>query len=89
VDTISDFSVDDDTIELSRSIFTTLSLGALPSAAFHIGTEAQSTAHRIIYDGASGNLLYDPDGSGPATRELFAKVKAGLSLTSANFHVIN
>jgi Ca2+-binding RTX toxin-like protein len=88
VDTISDFSVDD-TIELSRSIFTTLSLGALPSAAFQSGTVAQSTAHRIIYDGASGNLLYDPDGTGPAASELFAKVKAGLSLTSANFHVVN
>jgi Ca2+-binding RTX toxin-like protein len=89
VDTISDFSVDDDTIELSRSIFTTLSLGALPSAAFHIGTEAQSTAHRIIYDKATGNVFYDPDGLGGAARILFARLTAGLPLTSADFRVVN
>ena len=89
VDTIVDFSVADDTILLARSAFTTLALGSLPSTAFHVGTAAQTTSHRIVYDPATGSLYYDPDGSGPAARALFATVAAGLALTIADFSIVN
>ncbi|HEY0599062.1 hypothetical protein [Brevundimonas sp.] len=89
VDTIVDFSVADDTILLARSVFATLALGSLPSMAFHVGTAAQTTSHRIVYDPATGSLYYDPDGSGPAARALFATVAAGLALTIADFSIVN
>lgn len=87
VDTIIDFSVPEDTIQLSRSTFPALTLGNLPSAAFYIGTTAEDPNHRIVYDQGSGNIFYDPDGSGAAAQILFAKVHAGVALTSADFEV--
>lgn len=89
VDTIADFSVVDDTILLARSAFPALALGGLPAAAFHLGTAAQTTSHRIVYDRATGDIYYDPDGSGAAARTLFARVTAGLGLTSADFTIVN
>lgn len=89
VDTIADFVVVDDTILLARSVFTTLALGGLPSTAFHVGTAAQTSSHRIVHDPATGSLYYDPDGSGAAAQTLFARVTAGLALTTADFSVVN
>lgn len=89
VDTIVDYSVADDTVLLARSVFTTLALGSLPSTAFHVGTAAQTTSHRIVHDPATGSLYYDPDGSGAAAQTLFARVAAGLALTSADFSIVN
>ena len=89
VDVIADFSVADDTILLARPAFPALALGALPTTAFLVGTAAQNPSHRIIHDRATGNLYYDPDGSGAAARTLFARVAAGLALTSADFTVSN
>jgi len=88
VDTIVDFSVADDTMLLVRSVFTTLAAGSLPTTAFHVGTQAQTTSHRIIHDRATGNIYYDPDGSGAAAQTLFARVTAGLALTSLDFTVV-
>ena len=89
VDTIADFSVVDDTILLGRAVFPALALGSLPSTAFHAGTAAQTTSHRIVYDRATGNIYYDPDGSGAAAQTLFARVTAGLGLTSGDFTIAN
>lgn len=90
VDRIADFSVADDTIQLSRSIFTALGAkGTLPQSAFRIGTAAQDADDRIIYDSATGNLYYDADGNGGAAQILFSRVSAGLALTNADFTVIN
>ena len=89
VDVIEDFSVVDDTILLARGVFTTLALGSLPATAFHTGTAAQTTSHRIVHDPATGSLYYDPDGSGSAPQTLFARITAGLALTSADFSIVN
>ncbi|MDQ4086550.1 MAG: S8 family serine peptidase [Pseudomonadota bacterium] len=89
VDSILDFSVPDDTIRLDRTIFSAITVdGTLNAAAFHTGTAAQTTAHRIIYDPASGSIFYDKDGTGAAAPMLFATVAPGLPLTNADFHVV-
>ena len=89
VDIIADFSVRDDTIQLSRRIFTALaSTGTLSSSAFRIGSSATDADDRIIYDSATGWIHYDPDGTGNAAQLPFGRIAAGLVLTNGDFVVI-
>ncbi|NIX75427.1 calcium-binding protein [Microvirga terricola] len=88
VDLIRDFNVKDDTIHLRQAIFTILPAGILSETAFWTGTAAHTAEDRIIYDKATGYLSYDPDGVGEAPQILFARLKAGLALTKADFLVI-
>jgi serralysin len=86
VDNILDFSVRDDTIALDRAIFRGIvSDGALIRSAFHSGAAAHDEDDRIIYDRATGSILYDRDGTGAAEAVLFATVTPELALTSADF----
>lgn len=72
VDTVADFSHDDDTIWLDFSIFSDLSLGALAASVFYtIGVGFEDADDRIIYDRTSGALFYDADGSGAIAATLF------------------
>ena len=65
VDTITDFSHNDDTIQLSKSIMSNLGkLGALSINDFKLSTQTLDSSDRIIYDQDSGALYYDADGSG-------------------------
>ena len=87
-DTISDFSVPDDTILLSQAIFGAAGgVGALSSSAFRVGTAAGDADDRIIYDQASGKIYYDADGAGAGAKVFFAQVTAGTVLTNADFQV--
>ena len=68
-DTISDYSVADDSIQLSLAAFAGLTgtVGqTLDASAFHSSNDgtATSAAHRIIYDADGGQLHFDADGSG-------------------------
>ena len=89
VDTIGDYSVADDTVQLDRTIFTTLTtLGTLSAAAFRADTAAADADDRIVYDAATGRIWYDADGNGAGAQILFAQVTAGLALTNADFSVV-
>jgi Ca2+-binding RTX toxin-like protein len=94
VDRIGDLVTADDTIWLDNAIFTALAEGVLTAAALQVGTDnvAQSADVRIIYNTATGALLYDADGqAGTASAVQFATVSvAGLvgSLSVADFLVI-
>lgn len=89
VDTIADFSVGEDAIQLSRSIFTALeTTGTLPASAFRTGTAAADADDRIIYNSGTGEIFHDPDGTGPAAQVRFARVKAGVALTNSSFVAI-
>jgi serralysin len=91
VDTITDFSVADDTIQVANAAFTALTTtGALASAAFRANTTglAGDASDRIIYETDTGKLFYDADGTGATAGIQFATVTAGLALTSADFSVI-
>lgn len=68
VDTIKDFaSIEGDKIVFDSSIFTALTAGALPDAAFWTvatGGAAHDADDRVIYNSATGGLYYDHDGRG-------------------------
>lgn len=85
VDTIVNFIVADDTIELDVSVFSGIGVGALASSAFVIGAAAADSDDRIIYDAATGALYYDADGDGAGAAVQFASLAPGLALTTADF----
>jgi Ca2+-binding RTX toxin-like protein len=86
VDTISSYSVADDTIMLDRTIFTGIGAnGTLAAGAFVNGTAAADGDDRILYEAATGKIFYDADGNGAGTAVLFAQVSAGTALTNLDF----
>jgi Ca2+-binding RTX toxin-like protein len=87
VDTITDFTAADDTIRLDDAIFTALSAGFLTASAFVTGAAATTTGHRIIYNSATGAVLYDADGLGGAAAIQFATVGTGLAMAESDFFV--
>jgi hypothetical protein len=89
VDTIRDFSVVNDTIWLQNSVFTAIgSAGRLKSGVFRTSDEARDSTDRILYDREDGVLYYDADGTGTTEQVAFAKLSAGLKITSLDFHII-
>jgi Ca2+-binding RTX toxin-like protein len=88
VDTITDFSVADDTIRLDDAIFTVLTPGNLSPDAFVIGSGATDPLDRIIYNDSTGALYYDSDGDGSGSAIQFATVNTGLAMTAADFVVV-
>ena len=61
--------------------------GSLGEAAFHLGTAATAPGHRIIYDPATGKLIYDENGNAGGGDALVAKLAKGLDLDNADFIV--
>jgi len=97
VDTITNFSVVDDTIRLDDDIFSSaLTPGSsVASSQFVVGTAALEDTDRIIYDNTTGDVFYDGDGTGPTAAIRFARLSAGLAdptdldpLTNFDFFVI-
>ncbi len=88
VDTITDFSVVDDTVHLNHTVFTKLTSGTLSSSNFVVGDKALDSKDYIIYNNKTGALSYDADGSGSGAAIQFAKVDASLKMTAADFVVI-
>ncbi|MBW8285941.1 MAG: calcium-binding protein [Rhizobium sp.] len=91
VDTITDFSVADDSIQLENSVFTTIgALGTLAAAAFVSNTTglAQDASDRMIYETDTGNLFFDSNGSAAGGSVLIAVLDPGLLLTNLDFTVI-
>lgn len=88
-DTISDFSVADDTIRLDDAFLTGLAAGALSAAAFAVNTSGLATngSHRVIYESDTGKLFFDADGTGGQAAINFAVLMPQLALTSADFFV--
>ncbi len=90
IDTIRDFNVTDDQIEIDDFIFTALTTGSLDTNAFvaNMAGTAQTADHRVIYDTDSGALFYDADGNVPGAAQQFAILTTGLSLTNADFDIV-
>ncbi len=90
VDMITDFTPGTDRILLggfAGQPFAALATGSLAPGAFIIGAEASDADDRIIYNSATGALLYDPDGAGGAAAVQFATIAPGLSLNVDSFTV--
>jgi Ca2+-binding RTX toxin-like protein len=88
-DTILNFIVADDTIQLNKSVFTALTPGALAPGAFVTGVAALDANDRIIYNSATGALLYDADGTGATAAVQFATLIGVVgTLSAADFVVV-
>ena len=91
-DQISDFIAADDTIVLSRAVFSSLgNSGPLNPGSF-IGGDGVTTAvdadDYVIYDSGTGSLYYDADGSGAAVAPiLLAVLTTKPTLTDLDFLV--
>jgi serralysin len=88
VDTIVGFVTGADRILLDNAVFTALADGSLATAAFYVGSAAHDSDDRIVYNSATGALLYDADGAGGAAAVQFATLSAGLNLGAADFVVL-
>jgi len=89
IDTITDFNVVNDTIQLENAAFTALTTaGTLAASQFKIGTQALDADDFIIYNNVTGALLYDANGSGAGAAIQIATLSAGLAMTNADFVVI-
>lgn len=93
LDTIADYVVADDSIQLSRTAFTTLGpVGALAAAEFESGAglvNAVNATTRLIYNTATGDLYYDADGSAAASSaQLIGKFTGNPVLVAGEFSII-
>jgi len=95
IDTIVQFNVKDDGIQLENKIFTALGTkgtekkpAQLSKNAFWIGAKAHDADDRIIYDAKKGILSYDADGSGSGAAIQIAILDKKLKLTFKDFFVI-
>ncbi|MEY4768014.1 MAG: hypothetical protein RL637_653 [Pseudomonadota bacterium] len=88
-DSISDFSVIDDTIQLENDVFLQLTtIGQLNSSYFKIGTAASDNNDFIIYNSVTGILFYDADGNNSGAAIQIAGLTPNLALTITDFIVI-
>ena len=90
VDTILNYNVANDTIELENAIFIGLGAGTLAAGAFNTGTSATQADDRILFDTGTGRLFFDQDGLGGVAAQHFATLGAGLvgTVGSSDFFVV-
>jgi hypothetical protein len=88
VDTILDFSREDDTICLNDSVFTVLEQGMLSTSNFVIGDVAKDPDDYIIYNDKTGALSYDADGKGGAAAVQFGAIDNLAKLAASHFIVM-
>jgi serralysin len=87
VDQLVDFAPAD-TIDLYHAVFHGLPHGHLAASAFFVGASAHDANDRIVYNRATGALLFDANGSTPGGAIPFATVLNHAALTAADFFVI-
>lgn len=89
-DTIVDFNVADDVIQISRSGYglSGLNNGVLNSKYFVLGSSTTRTGATVLYDSASGSVILDTNGSAAGGQIKLANVGSGLALTNSNFTMI-
>jgi Ca2+-binding RTX toxin-like protein len=92
VDTVADFtnvSGNDDTIWLDNAVFANLgAVGTLNAGFFRTGSAAADANDYLVYNQATGALLYDADGNGAGAAVQFATLASKPALTAGDFVVI-
>ncbi len=96
IDSIADFSVGQDKIELSKSIFSNLTTnsGILGQSEFNVVTSdaaAAISSAAIVYNQTNGKLFYNADLTAPGLGTnggQFAQLATGLVLTNNQFEAI-
>lgn len=86
-DTVKDFAVGIDRIELSVAAFTALAAygTTLDAAELTFGTRATATGQHLIYNAGTGALYYDADGLGGAAQVQIALLTGAPAVTAADF----
>ena len=84
-DTVADFG-EGDTIWLDPERFG-LAAGGLSPETFALGNMATTEAHRIVYDPATGQLWFDPDGSGSAAMRPIATLQGAPGLSADDIFI--
>lgn len=83
-DTITDYNVAQDTIQISRALVGNLAAGELPASRFkNTATGALDADDRIIYNSANGQLLFDSNGSAAGGSVLIATLPANIAMVAA------
>ena len=89
VDRIKKFESGKDGFHLDKTVFGSLTAGALlPASQFHKGASAADADDYIIYNKSTGALYYDPDGNGGAPQVKFAQLDPHANLHASDFLVI-
>ena len=94
VDTITNFSVVDDTIQLANTVFTQFAnTGVLAADMFRSGAGIMTAADfndYLIYDNTSGKLYYDADanGAGAAVQVALIGTITHSTLTASDFVIV-
>ena len=89
IDTVTDYNVANDTIQLENAVFTKLTTtGTLAAAQFRIGAQAADSNDFIVYNNITGALSYDANGNGVGAMVTIAMIGAGLNMTNADIVVI-
>ncbi|MFZ2725739.1 MAG: calcium-binding protein [Methylococcaceae bacterium] len=87
-DSISDFKVVDDTIQLKATAFKGLVKGTLAISDFVVATAAIDNTDHIIYNKGTGVVYFDDDGNGAHAAVPIVTLSANLGLTNTDFVVI-
>jgi Ca2+-binding RTX toxin-like protein len=91
IEEITDFQPAADRIVLSQAIFRALPLGTVSVQALRSGagvTSADSAAQRILYNTTTGDLFYDPDGTGAAAPVQIATLTTRPTIAATDIEVI-
>jgi Ca2+-binding RTX toxin-like protein len=87
IDSIIDYNAAQDTIQLENAIFTGLATGTLAANAFRVGTAAADADDRIIYNSATGALIFDSNGNGSGGAIQFATLTTKPAISAAELFV--
>jgi serralysin len=60
----------------------------LAAGAFVTGSTAADADDRIVYNNATGALIYDANGNAAGSATQFATLATGLALGSGNFTIV-
>ena len=85
-DTITDFNVFQDTLQVSAAGFGggLIAGESIAAAQFVLGTVATTASHRFIFNKPTGQLFFDVDGNGSSVQTLLATLTPNLNLTEDN-----
>lgn len=80
-DTIVDFEVGTDLIQISRSGFNLSFSTRIPQESFVLGSKPLDANDFFMYDKASGELIFDSNGNASGGRKVIASLGSGVDLT--------
>ena len=86
VDTITDYNVANDSIQLDHTYFAGLALGQLSGSDFAIGA-ATGTGPQIVYNATSGALFFDNNGANAGGASQFATLTGAPALVASEFFI--